>query len=676
MTSEQLQHARAERWRQTSNPLLTSDDASAWLDSIGLCLYLPRHTHFRAPAPSFLEAASGSPTESPARVALEAATALLHSLTSGSQVVPLNLFGEAGGGSSDQPDFLVTRSTLPFVFSMIGGRNWKSGPGAKASPLMQEIWTLLEKDGSHNHGSLTASEIQNALGRELTEAAVLRALVELWRGLRVIPVYEDGSTRWELTQARFAAEMTASQKIAQTTALSLLVALYLESTFAASADDIETFLSPLAPRSRVREVVNGLQATRQIAIISIGAQPLLHVPGSLPEFAEEPPAPAVSAFTQQPHHERPEQPEGFARTRPERRPERKPYDRERKPFQRPFQKSDRFAKRGGDDAKPPHESFREKPWERPRRDDRPESRPRRSEERPSRFERPERSEKPFRDEKRGEKRFSGKKKFGGPKRFGGEKKFGGPKRFGGEKKFGGPKKFGSAKPFAGKKRFPDRGPAEGERPSRDNRSDRSARPYRDDREKRPFFKDRPAKFDGEKPRRFEGEKPRRFEGEKPRRFDERPRRFEGERPRRFESDRPERPSTRPRFGKREGGWQKDSERHNQGFRKDKPSYPGKSKPDFDRTDRPHSGDGKRKPFQKPSRPFGKSEKSGQRFSKSDKPYAKSGKPFGKSSRSFGNDKPRFNKAGKPGKPAFGSRKPGGFKPPFRKRKPEGSGDSE
>lgn len=651
MTSEQLQHARAERWRQTSNPLLTTDDASAWLDSIGLCLYLPRHSHFRTPAPSFLEAVSGSPTEAPARATIESATVLLHSLAAGSQVVPLNLFGEAGGGSSDQPDFLVTRATLPYIFSMVGGRNWKSGPGAKASPLMQEIWTFLDKDGSS-----TVSEIQTALGRELTEAAILRALVELWRGLRVIPVYDD-ITRWELTQARFAAEMTASQKIAQTTALSLLVALYLESTLAASADDIETFISPLAPRSRAREVVNGLQATRQIAIISVAAQPLLHVLGSLPEFAEEPPAPlAAPAVPGQqlrederqarPRHDRKPERKSFDRGRKPSFGERKPFDRGHKPFQRPFQKNDRFANRSGDGEKPARKPFGDKPWER-LRDDRPEFRSRRSEDRPDRSARPERSERSFRDEKRGEKRSGGERKFGS------EKKFGGPKKFG-------PKKFDSPRPFAGKKRFPDRfqerGPAEGERPNRDNRSARGPRDDRDNRrEQRPFFKDRPAKFHGEKPRRFEGEKPRRF--------DEKPRRFEGDRPRRLESDRPERPSTRPRFGKREGGWQKDSERRNQGFRKDNPAFPGKRKPDFDRADRPKSGDRERKPFQK----------SGQRFSKSDKPYAKPGKAFGKPSRPFGKDKPRFNK---PGKSASGPRKPGGFKPPFRKRKPEGSGDSE
>jgi len=40
----------------------------------------------------------------------------------------------------------MAREVLPYVFSLIGGRNWKSGPGDKASPLMVEVWTLLRDE--------------------------------------------------------------------------------------------------------------------------------------------------------------------------------------------------------------------------------------------------------------------------------------------------------------------------------------------------------------------------------------------------------------------------------------------------------------------------------------------------------------------------------------------------
>ncbi len=403
MTSEQLQRVRAERWRQVENPLLTAEEARGWVEGIGLCLFAPRRAQFAAAAPSLVEAAAGTVTDAPAREAVEHATALLKRLAAESALAPLNLTGAAGSfvaagasgmaggfgvgfGGADVPDFVASRDVLPYVFSLIGGRNWKSGPGGKASPLMAEVWTLLGREGA-----LTAAEMQTALGREVTETAALRALSELWHGLRVIPVYDGEVTRWELTQARFEAEMTASQKVAQTTALSALVSLYLGSMVAASSEEIETFLSPLTARSRVREVVNGLQATRQLEIVSVGAHPLLHVTGPLPEFAEAEESQQASELTsqrvsesevqqvsksasqrqhetgkgQQSFRERRDRESGFTRReseerrpfrekregRGERRPfEKKPFEKkpyERKPFgKRPFEKK-RFEERGG-----------------------------------------------------------------------------------------------------------------------------------------------------------------------------------------------------------------------------------------------------------------------------------------------------------------------------------------
>ena len=230
MTPEQLQAVRAERWRQKSNPLLTLEDAAAWLNTTGLCLFLPRHNQFLAPAPSFVEACTGEPSETPASGAIENASSLMIRLMENGAVLPLNLFGTL----SEQPDFLVSREAFPYIFSLRGGRSWKVVP-AKASPLVAEIWRPLEKETS-----LEATEIQASLGRELTEAAVLRGLMELWSALRVIPVYAANGTaneptRWELTQTRFSDVLTAANKIAQTTALSALVSLYLESVLAASA---------------------------------------------------------------------------------------------------------------------------------------------------------------------------------------------------------------------------------------------------------------------------------------------------------------------------------------------------------------------------------------------------------------------------------------------------------
>jgi hypothetical protein len=56
------------------------------------------------------------------------------------------------------------------------------------------------------------------------------------------------------------------------------------------------FLAPLTARSKVREVLRGLVATRQVHTISLGHAPQFYVAGTLPEFAAPPTAYASSSM--------------------------------------------------------------------------------------------------------------------------------------------------------------------------------------------------------------------------------------------------------------------------------------------------------------------------------------------------------------------------------------------
>jgi len=282
LTAEQLQHARAAAWCQQGNPLLTADDATAWLREAGLALFLPRTAQIAAPAPSFVEATTGESNAIPKPAAIQSATSLLHRLTVSGDATALNLLGIAG----DQPDFLVTEETLPFLFALRGDREWKRGPRGKSSPLVVEVWKLLDRDGA-----LTADEIKDKLGRHLTESAALRALTDLWTNLRIEPIYstegdKNDSTQWQLLEANHEQAMIAGAAMSQGLALSGLVSLYLQSAIAATGDEIEAFLSPLASRSRIRDAVRGLMATRQLGIRNLGAHEHFFVEGSLPEFEE------------------------------------------------------------------------------------------------------------------------------------------------------------------------------------------------------------------------------------------------------------------------------------------------------------------------------------------------------------------------------------------------------
>jgi 23S rRNA pseudouridine2605 synthase len=236
LTSEQLLATRATLWRQKAEPLLTLDDAHSWLLQSGLCLFLPRKSQIPAPAPSFVEACLGETNPTPPRVSIETAKNLLARLIEANSALPLNLLGTA----SDHPDFLVSIEALPFVYALRGDRDWKHAPGTaganRVSPLVTHIWKLLER-----RGVLTAGEIQEELGRELTEAAVLRALHELWAALRVVPLYQsDGQqTLWEPLQSRHQKAINSGVGMSQVTALSVLASVYLQSVVAGPGPDAQ-----------------------------------------------------------------------------------------------------------------------------------------------------------------------------------------------------------------------------------------------------------------------------------------------------------------------------------------------------------------------------------------------------------------------------------------------------
>jgi 23S rRNA pseudouridine2605 synthase len=276
LNQQQLQFARAALWHQTADTrLVTFDDAARWLDDIGLCLFLPRHTQLPAPAPSFVEACSGAPAVTPPPAAIASATELAIRLIDERRAIPLNLLGAA----SEQPDFLVTPEILPWAAAVRGDRQWKTAPGGRTAPIVLRTWEALDREGE-----MTAVQIQDRLGRELTEAAVLRALIELWTNLRAMPIYTSGQlTRWTLLKNRCPEQLATAANTAQSTALSVLLSIYLRSAVAATAEEAEIFLSPLTARSRIREVIHGMMAARQFNTMSVASQTLLFIEGSLPE---------------------------------------------------------------------------------------------------------------------------------------------------------------------------------------------------------------------------------------------------------------------------------------------------------------------------------------------------------------------------------------------------------
>ena len=132
----------------------------------------------------------------------------------------------------------------------------------------------------------------------MTEAAVLRAITELWQQLRIIPVVSapGKAAKWQLLKHRYQKAIAEGASTSQVTAISVLASIYLQAVIAASMEEVELFLAPLTARSKVREVLRGLVATRQVHTISMGHAPHFYVAGTLPEFAVPPTAYSSSSM--------------------------------------------------------------------------------------------------------------------------------------------------------------------------------------------------------------------------------------------------------------------------------------------------------------------------------------------------------------------------------------------
>jgi uncharacterized membrane protein YgcG len=281
LTAEQLEASRAERMRLNGRGQLTLDEARTWLEETGLCLFLPRRQFASFTAPTFVEAVAGEHTPSPGVKLVATAEDLLIRLESESVAVRLNLLGQPG----EQPDFVVAAWVLPYVYALRGDRDWRRSPqltgSRQVSPLAVQAYKHLEA------GDATIPQLKHSLGREVSESAVLRAITELWQQLRIIPVISapNKTPQWQLLRTRYQKAIAEGASTSQVTAISVLASIYLQAVIAASMEEVEMFLAPLTARSKVREVLRGLVATRQVHSLALGHAPHFYVAGTLPEFA-------------------------------------------------------------------------------------------------------------------------------------------------------------------------------------------------------------------------------------------------------------------------------------------------------------------------------------------------------------------------------------------------------
>ncbi len=679
-SADQLAAARLAHWHHNAEPILTINMLRDWLNTSGLVLYVPRTPQLPMPAPSFVEAILGVSNTAPTLVETEEPRSLLARLIADGGCIPLNLLGSPNGAGTETPDFLVSPLAFPYIFTLRGDKAWKQAPttsgAGKVSPLALATYNLLAE-----RITMSAYDLATQLGKEVTETAVLRALTELWQHLRVIPIPQpDGAaTLWELTTTRFTKQIKAGANAGQPTALSALISLYLGQAIVATEDDIETFLSPIAARSRIRDVIHALISARQIETIAVEGKTVLHVNGELPTFLAAPviteetsgtievpvadaasgeEKPRISKFVPRPRKTG----TGFA-TKPFGAP-----DRERRPFKR--------------DAAPDYA----KPWDEEKRD--------RSVRRPKSFyatqseaavphePQQEAPRKPRFDREGQRPSFGNKPSFGSRPRFGGERPTFRRDSSSGEGRP--PRREYAPRPDAGsedsrppRKTFSKPGTFDRKREGFAGRSfDRDSRPprrdYGDSRPPRREYTPRPDSENGDSrpPRRTFGDKPSFSGPRKPGSYAPRPqggfRSSDGDRSSGFGPRKPYTPregGTGPsRFGGKPSYSREDrgerGERSGPPFRKfDAPrgkfssDRPARSEGSSSRSygDKPSGGFAAKKPYGKPSGSFaGKT--SGSSFA-GKKPYGKSAAASGKSSGPFDKFKDNKKPFGKRGAPA-------------------------
>jgi hypothetical protein len=298
MHEQQLQEMRRERWRLNGQPVRTLDDARAFIDAMGFCLLYPQ----RPPVlvPTFVGAYKGGDEKLPtAQMAFadpeaHAAKDLMVRLLREKTAYEANVFADN--------NFIVSASVFPYFYGLVGDRNPRQAPktGARSeySPLAAHAFQHIQKEGP-----IPKHRLRELLGGEISEAALDRALDELWARLRITRVdyepeqgvYWDVLIRWSPDAVKEGMHVSVAES------LTALVSKYLDCVVATPQEEVEQFFSHFIGRSRVREAINALQAARELSFVHVGGRVMLQVASTeAPPVREFKPRPKFEALPPRP----------------------------------------------------------------------------------------------------------------------------------------------------------------------------------------------------------------------------------------------------------------------------------------------------------------------------------------------------------------------------------------
>lgn len=275
MTETSLHDQRAHNWSTAGNPVRTIEDARAFVDRVGFCLVYPERS--LPLIPTFIGAYAGSGDGLP-----DAKHAFADPRTSQAVELMVRLLREHGAYEMNLlpgANLVVSPALFPYFYALVSDRNPKAAPkvraqGATVSPLAITVFEALQQKGP-----LSKSQLREMVGREPSNAALDRALSELWVILKITRVdyRRDAGAFWDVLYRWSPQVVKEGINISAPEAISAILSRHLESAIAVTQDEIEQFFSYMTSRSKVREAIHALLAARELSYMTVGVKTLIRL---------------------------------------------------------------------------------------------------------------------------------------------------------------------------------------------------------------------------------------------------------------------------------------------------------------------------------------------------------------------------------------------------------------
>ncbi len=250
MTHEELHQLRAERWEQwLAAAREDGSPAAALVRHAGLAPWQP----LPGIALGSIHSLAGDETQS-GRLRDE-----LEAMLAAQELFELQLWPAA---------VYASRELLPLIFIWAGQH--PSAKSNRVSPLAAQIETELMR-----HDVLSTAELRQKLGMGRTsEAAIEKACYALAQTMRVFRIgNSQGRARWQTLSRAWPDLKTEITGVARATALSELLLPIFEQWRAATEEELEKLLLPVAPAHVLRSVLNGLVLGKRLRPTSIAGMP-------------------------------------------------------------------------------------------------------------------------------------------------------------------------------------------------------------------------------------------------------------------------------------------------------------------------------------------------------------------------------------------------------------------